>query len=77
MKFQIGEFIWFYGMYYTIESADHGFWESAGTILDWTAKTFGPPGDPWNSTTERYFINGGKFFFRDQKDLTMFVLRWA
>jgi hypothetical protein len=81
MKFQIGEFIWHYSMYHTVEPADYGPWESIGNILDWAADTFGKPGDPWDrewdSTGERYFINGGKFFFRDRRDLTMFVLRWS
>ena len=25
----------------------------------------------------RWYMNNSKFWFRDQKDLTMFILRWA
>jgi glycerol kinase len=42
----------------------------------WCTERFGPPGTIWNETIERWYMNDQKFFFRNEQDLTMFLLKW-
>lgn len=37
---------------------------------EWCKTQFGKPGSRW-------FLKGDKFYFKDEKDMTMFVLRWS
>jgi hypothetical protein len=38
--------------------------------LAWSSKQYGSSGARW-------FEKGGRFYFRDAEDLTMFLLRWS
>lgn len=53
-----------------------------GAMTTWCTETFGPStGSIWGHQTptvgERWYQNNAKFWFRDEKDLTMFILRWS
>jgi len=37
---------------------------------DWCIEHFGKEGSRW-------FEKNGKFYFKDEKDMTMFILRWS
>lgn len=38
--------------------------------LNWSADNFGKSGHRW-------FEKEGKFYFKDEKDMTVFILRWS
>ena len=42
----------------------------------WCVERFGPVGDIWNLEIQRWYMNDRTFFFRDEADRTMFVLKW-
>ena len=51
---------------------------------DWCVKVFGNIiGSIWadplgmGNPDKRWFMNNSKFWFRDEKDVTMFLLRWS
>jgi hypothetical protein len=44
----------------------------------WCTRTFGKTSlDGVWTPGRRWYMNNSKFWFRDQRDLTMFILRWA
>jgi hypothetical protein len=43
----------------------------------WCTETFGPISDIWNEKVGRWYANDRKFWFRKERDRTMFVLRWS
>jgi hypothetical protein len=50
----------------------------------WCLDTFGDPGkDMWSinsdstPTVERWYMNNRKFWFRNERDRTMFIMRWS
>ena len=47
-------------------------------MMQWIVDTFGPSAiDGVWTPNMRWYANNAKFWFRNEKDLTMFVLRWA
>ena len=46
-------------------------------INSWCRETYGPVGDVWSNQSERWYANGGKYYFRNPADLTAFMLRWS
>lgn len=44
----------------------------------WCKETFGPTPDVgmWEPSA-RWYMNGGRFWFREEKDRMLFVLRWS
>jgi hypothetical protein len=66
--------------YYTVEPVG-GNWRA---IEDWCAQTFGPGSSKiWQHDMSkapapelRWYMNNRMFWFRDEKDRTMFVLKW-
>ena len=49
----------------------------------WAIQTYGETGSLWRETKnltpeplQRWYMNNRKFWFRDEKDRTMFLLRW-
>ena len=63
--------------YYTIEPIG-GNWLDMET---WCLDTFGPASTVWDGTFNskdagRWYMNNRKFWFREKKDCTMFVLKW-
>ena len=72
-----------YGMNYRTIAPPmfNGQWQSMAV---WCAETFGPSeGSIWAEDKhapkphERWYQNNAKFWFREEKDLTLFILRWA
>lgn len=69
--------------YYTVEPIG-GNWLR---MEDWTVQTFGAAGGVQNPNQisinnfatpgARWYMNNRKFWFRDEADRTMFLLRWA
>ena len=58
------------------------FWEVKNTMwhqmMEWSIATFGPtPLDGVWTPNARWYANDSKFWFREEKDLTMFILRWS
>lgn len=59
-------------------------WESDwNTMMQWCEETFGPTGSLWKETknltpepNKRWYANNAKFWFREEKDLNWFVMRW-
>jgi hypothetical protein len=59
----------------------NGKWQSMAV---WCEETFGPStGSIWAESAntpkphERWYQNNAKFWFREEKDLTLFILRWT
>lgn len=77
MKFQVEETRWHGCKYYAVGIKDNEFWGSITPIIEWTSETFGPAGDVWSDQAERYYMNSGKFFFRNESDVALFVMRWS
>lgn len=54
-----------------------------GNWLDmesWTTETYGTAGSVWNNeplTPERWYMNDRKFWFRNERDRTLFIMRWS
>jgi len=46
-------------------------------MMSWMVSTFGPTAKDgiWTSG-QRWYANNARFWFRDQADLTLFLLRW-
>jgi len=59
--------------YYTVEPIG-GNWLR---MEQWAVQTFGTPGSVWNQTQARWYMNDRKFWFQDEADRTMFLLKWA
>jgi hypothetical protein len=68
--------------YYTVEPIG-GNWRE---MEDWLIQTYGTSsGSIWAQETdsqapvvnERWYVNNRKFWFRNEKDRIMFVLRWS
>lgn len=48
------------------------------TMTEWCVTTYGPtPEDGVWTPSARWYVNNAKFWFRNEKDLTMFILRWS
>lgn len=78
-RLDIGEGTVFGKTYYTAEpvNADDKWPE----MMSWMVETFGPSGTKENpgcwTPDERWYANNAKFWFKKQKDLDWFVLRWS
>jgi hypothetical protein len=47
-------------------------------IKEWCYNTYGEPGIPTNTTSRWYdSIKYGEILFRDERDVTLFLLRWS
>ena len=61
--------------YLTVHPTNGTRWDD---MTEWMVKTFGP--SAWDGVwtpDQRWYANNAKFWFRDEKDLTMFILRWS
>ena len=50
----------------------------------WSLDTYGNPGNLWQETknltpepSQRWYMNDRKFWFRNERDRNMFILRWS
>ena len=65
--------------YYCVEPVG-GNWLD---MEEWAITTFGPPGEVWPSQdfvwpeVPRWVGNNRKFWFRNERDRTMFIMRWS
>jgi hypothetical protein len=66
--------------YYTVEPIGGNWME----IEEWAIQTYGETGSLWRETKnltpeplQRWYMNNRKFWFRDERDRTMFILRWS
>jgi hypothetical protein len=72
--------------YYTVEPTiswdptnDWGSINAWEQMEKWCTSTFGPTGEMWGNKVpvlHRWYMNGAKFWFREQKDLEWFILKW-
>jgi hypothetical protein len=51
-------------------------------MLEWCVETFGPTASIWGEqgappVNHRWYANNSKFWFRDERDLALFILRWS
>lgn len=69
-----------YGIEYHTVTPIGGYWLK---ILEWCEQTYGPicqtwKADQWVPTPNgRWYTKDRKFWFRDEADRTMFMLKWA
>jgi hypothetical protein len=57
---------WVYG--------EHRQWDE---MIAWMIETFGPTAkDGVFTPGQRWYVNNAKFWFREEKDLLVFLLRW-
>ena len=77
-----------YGLrYYTVEPKNLEWQETRAMWEDmmlWCRNQFGETGSLWRETknltpepNQRWYANDRKFWFRDEADRTMFILRWS
>jgi len=65
-----------YGARYLTVHPNNGWhWNE---MMEWMVATFGPSAEDgvWTPGM-RWYANNAKFWFRNEKDLTMFLLRWS
>ena len=61
--------------YLTVHPNNGAKWNE---MMAWMIGTFGPSAEDGIWTPDmRWYANNAKFWFRDKKDLTMFILRWS
>lgn len=65
-----------YGARYLTVHPNNGWhWNE---MMEWTVKTFGPTAhDGVWTPNMRWYANNAKFWFRNEKDLNWFILRWS
>ena len=61
--------------YLTVHPNNGSKWNE---MMAWMVSTFGPSAEDgvWTPNM-RWYANNSKFWFREEKDLTMFILRWS
>jgi hypothetical protein len=61
--------------YLTVHPNNGAHWNE---MMEWTVETFGPTAhDGVWTPSMRWYANNAKFWFRDEADRTMFLLRWS
>lgn len=48
-------------------------------MVEWCVVQFGPTGCVWDAEPycHRWYVNNGKFWFREEEDAIMFILGWS
>jgi hypothetical protein len=59
-----------------------GFNNNWDQMMTWCVETFGPTAPIWGDTKtpiqhHRWYANNSKFWFKNEEDLTLFLLRWS
>lgn len=58
-------------------AGDWGNIDSWNKMMEWMVETFGPTADDGVFTPgQRWYANNAKFWFRNEEDLLVFLLRW-
>jgi len=61
--------------YLTVHPSNSWHWNE---MMDWMINTFGPTAHDGVWTPKmRWYANNSKFWFREEKDLTLFILKWS
>jgi hypothetical protein len=61
--------------YLTVHPNNSSAWNE---MMVWMIEQFGPSAEDGVWTPDmRWYANNAKFWFREEKDLTMFILRWS
>lgn len=61
--------------YLTVHPSNGAKWNE---MMAWMVETFGPTAhDGVWTPSMRWYANNAKFWFRNEKDLTMFLLKWS
>lgn len=61
--------------YLTVHPTNSDHWNM---MMQWMLDHFGPSSDDGVWTPDmRWYANNAKFWFRDPRDLTLFLLRWS
>lgn len=61
-------------MYYTARPDKGLSWPK---IESWCTQTYGPAGGPGNRWSFNTIVQGGKLWFKDEKDLLWFRMKWS
>ena len=74
-EFQLSEGRVYGARYLTVHPNNGSKWNE---MMTWMVSTFGPSAEDgvWTPNM-RWYANNSKFWFREEKDLTMFILRWS
>lgn len=68
-----------YGVTYYCVEPEGGSWPE---MTAWATTTYGEPAEVWEAHNfmwpdcGRWYMNDRRFWFRDEKDRTMFILKW-
>jgi hypothetical protein len=74
-KLEVNEGRVYGARYLTVHPSNGAKWNE---MMAWMVETFGPTAhDGVWTPSMRWYANNAKFWFRNEKDLTMFVLRWS
>jgi hypothetical protein len=74
-KLEISEGTVYGSRYLTVHPENGWHWNE---MMDWMVKTFGPTAhDGVWTPNQRWYANNAKFWFRNEADRTMFILRWS
>ena len=76
MKFTVEEARW-HGCRYQLVKPGHERTATWYELETWCKNSFGTAGDPFKPVSCRWYYNNGKFWFRKDSDLSMFMLRWS
>lgn len=65
-----------FGQHYHTAEPCGGNWES---MQAWCQCNFGNPSSVWDnfSSDNRWYVNSRRFWFRDEQDLLLFLMRWS
>ena len=48
------------------------------SMVEWCLNTYGPtPEDGVWTPSARWYLNNAKFWFREEKDRTLFIMKWS
>lgn len=74
-KLEISEGRIYGARYLTVHPNNGSRWNE---MMAWMILTFGPSAEDGVWTPDmRWYANNSKFWFREEKDITMFILRWS
>lgn len=74
-KLEVNEGRVYGARYLTVHPSNGWHWNE---MMAWMIETFGPTAhDGVWTPSMRWYANNAKFWFRNEKDLTMFILRWS
>ena len=74
-KLELSEGTVYGAKYLTVHPNNGWHWNE---MMEWMVTAFGPTAhDGVWTPNMRWYANNAKFWFRNKKDLTMFILRWS